>query len=83
MSHKIDFTEVAKQALSQASTLLGTWLPGGKFSKTEYSVKNPTRTDETAGSFIINIQTGIWCDFANGDKGMNLIALYAYINGIE
>lgn len=83
MSHAIDFTAVAQQALRQSQMLLGTWLPGGKFSNTEYSVKNPTRADTNPGSFMINTQTGVWCDFASGDNGMNLIALYAYINGLE
>ena len=80
---KINFEEVAKQALSQSQMLVTTWLPGGKLKKNEYIVKNPTRADQNTGSFVINIQTGVWSDFATNDNGMNLIALYAYLNGIE
>ena len=85
--YKINFEEVAKQALIRSQTLIATWLPGGTFSGNgnEYTVKNPTRNDQNEGSFVINTQTGVWSDFAADaeEKGMNLITLKAYIDGIK
>jgi hypothetical protein len=43
---------------------------------------NPTRSDTKSGSFKINLKTGKWGDFATGDRGGDLIALWAYIKGI-
>jgi uncharacterized protein (DUF927 family) len=42
---------------------------------------NPTRSDSKPGSFSINLNTGAWADFATGDKGGDLVALVAYIEG--
>jgi len=44
----------------------------------EFVAINPTRHDEKQGSFSINLTTGIWSDFATGDKG-DALALVAYI----
>jgi hypothetical protein len=43
---------------------------------------NPTRSDTKSGSFKINLKTGKWGDFATGDRGGDLIALWAYIKDI-
>lgn len=39
---------------------------------------NPTRQDRHRGSFCINIDRGIWADFATGDSGGDPVSLYAY-----
>ena len=62
---------------------VNSWIPGGKTHGLDYVVKNPTRNDRRAGSFRINIQSGIWMDFATGDKGGDLISLLAYIRGVS
>jgi hypothetical protein len=43
---------------------------------------NPTRSDTKSGSFKINLKTGKWGDFATGDRGGDLISLWAYIKDI-
>lgn len=58
-------------------------LPAGKVQGNEYVVKNPTRNDNTAGSFSINLNTGKWSDFATNDAGNDLISLTAYVKGIS
>lgn len=40
----------------------------------EYWTRNPLRGDSSVGSFSINVNTGLWSDFASGDKG-DLIGL--------
>lgn len=80
----IPFKQIADQALLSAETLVERWLPGGKYRGPEYSVTNPLRADKKTGSFSINVRTGKWADFATTDgAGLDLISLYAYIEGIE
>ncbi|MEO9944044.1 DUF927 domain-containing protein [Paraglaciecola sp.] len=76
---KLDFKHVASIALSQFPQVLDKYLPGGKYNGNEYTVINPKRTDSNAGSFKINITTGIWADFATNDKGADVISLIAYV----
>lgn len=77
----IDFKELNDRLLSNAVDLVKQWLPGGAVKMgREYVVRNPKRPDSTAGSFSINIRTGVWSDFAMGDVGgADMISLYAYI----
>ncbi len=79
MKRSIDFKALAEAALAQAEQLLGEWLPDGKRDGHEWKALNPTRGDSSLGSFSINIQTGAWSDFATGDKGGDLVSLYAYL----
>lgn len=78
-SRKIDFKAVNSSALSILPALLRQWLPDGKQSGAEYSSVNPTRSDGHAGSFSINIDKGVWKDFATGDGGGDPVSLYAYL----
>jgi putative DNA primase/helicase len=55
------------------------WLPGGKHNGTEYTVLNPTRSDNHAGSFSVNMRSGQWGDFATDDKGGDLVSLVCYL----
>lgn len=58
-----------------------TWLlPYGKKQGGEYVALNPTNR---LGSFRINLTTGKWADFATGDRGGDIISLYAYLKGIS
>ena len=79
---RIDFDAVNREALSRTPAILMDWLPGGKLLGKEYLALNPTRDDRKLGSFSINIVTGKWGDFATGDRGGDLVSLYAYIHGI-
>lgn len=56
-------------------------LPNGKMESYEWVAINPTRIDKKLGSFRINTTSGKWADFATGDKGGDLISLYAYLKG--
>lgn len=55
------------------------WIPGGKKQGREYVARNPNRHDANPGSFSVNLTTGKWADFATGDTGGDLVALYAYL----
>lgn len=78
MNGQIDFAAI--NALLDPRTLVPQWLPNGKRSGSrEWVAPNPTRNDQTAGSFSVNLSTGAWADFATGDKGGDLVSLYAYV----
>lgn len=78
----IDFKAVAQTALAQADSLVSAWLPDGRREGREWSALNPNRADSRRGSFKINLESGTWSDFSTGDKGGDLVSLYAYLQGV-
>lgn len=81
----IPYKEIAAQALRCAETLLERWLPGGKYTgsaKQEYLVSNPLRSDKKP-SLSINLNHGRGSDFGAGETFVDLIELYAYLEGIQ
>jgi len=82
-NHLIDIKVVNQAALSRLPQLLGGWLPDGKIRNGEWIACNPTRNDRNPGSFTINIRTGKWADFATGDRGGDVVSLYAYLEGLS
>lgn len=81
MSKKVDFELIADRLLRDASRLLPQWLPGGKTVGREYCCGN--LRGEPGNSLKVNLETGRWADFADGEKGGDLISLYAAINGCK
>ena len=57
------------------------WLPNGKQHGPEWVSLNPKRPGDTRlGSFSINLETGIWSDFADQNaSGGDAVSLYAYL----
>ncbi len=79
----LDFKRIADAARNSLTTLVSTWLPDGKKNGHEWGARNPTRADSKPGSFSINLNSGVWSDFATGDKGGDAISLYAYLHGLS
>lgn len=77
---KVDFQRVKTEALRHADALVTSWLPDGRREGPEWVCLNPNRADTHAGSFKVNLATGVWSDFATRDAGGDLISLYAFIN---
>ena len=77
----IDFAAINSAALARLPDILHRWLPGGRVEGREYVALNPTRADRRPGSFRINIDCGRWADFATGDKGGDVVSLWAYLAG--
>jgi putative DNA primase/helicase len=75
--------QIAQAALASATSVLNQWCPGGRIQGREYVALNPTRSDSQAGSFSVNLDTGVWKDFATGDNGGDLVALVAYLEGVK
>jgi hypothetical protein len=80
-SERVDFAAVKAASLRSLDFIIPRLLHGGKRQGDEWVVRNPTRNDNKAKSFSINMRTGVWCDFATGDKGGDMIDLVAYLNG--
>jgi len=78
-----DIRKVAAAALAAADRVLSHWLPAGKRNGHEYVALNPRRKDAKRGSFSVNVDKGAWSDFATGDKGGDLVALVAYLDGVN
>ncbi len=75
-----DIRTIRMMLQDRLAELLGRLVPGGNTSGGMYVVKNPTRDDRKAGSFLIWMHgdaKGGFKDYANGDKG-DVIDLIAY-----
>lgn len=74
---RIDFGAIS--AALDPDRCVRRWLPDGRREGHEWVARNPTRGDKHLGSFKINLNTGVWSDFAAGDSGRDLVSLYAYL----
>ena len=76
----LNFEGINREALAQAELILAWMLPGGRISGWRYYALNPRREDRHLGSFSVDLQKGVWCDFALSNvSGRDLISLGAYI----
>ena len=80
MNGSLDFAGLNTSLLAQAPELLSRWLPGGHLMKREWVCGN--LRGEKGESCKVNTKSGEWADFATGDKGGDLISLYAAIHRI-
>ena len=72
--------QASRPALSR---LVQEWLPEGRREGSEWIALNPRRTDQSLGSFKVNLETGRWADFATGDAGGDAVSLLAYLRGVS
>lgn len=80
---QIDFAGIRAASHAAAESLVRRWLPGGRREGPEYVVLNPTRGDERLGSFKVNLEKGVWADFATDHTGADLIDLYHYLFSVD
>lgn len=77
----IDFGALARALLDRAETLVSSWLAAGRRRGHEWVCGG--LGGDAGESLSINLNTGLWADFATGDKGGDLISLYAAIQGLN
>jgi uncharacterized protein (DUF927 family) len=83
MTQELDvFAESRKIISSNASSLIRNLLPYGRQEGDEWITLNPTRNDQKAGSFKINLLTGLYHDFAINEGG-DFTRLYASVKCIS
>ena len=80
MSKKLnfDFKKINSLALAQSEAVVSNYAPNGKLEGREWVAVNPSRSDNKARSFSVNVDTGLWADFATNDKGGDLVGYVAY-----
>lgn len=81
---RLPFKEVNNAALAALPRVLDWagvhWQQHGH----EIQMINPTRAnDDGFGSFSINANSGVWADFASGDKGADVVSLVAYLKSCQ
>lgn len=77
----LDFSGLNSRLMLEIRTLVPQWLPGGKMMGSEYCCGD--LSGKPGSSLRVNMDTGKWADFAAGESGGDLIALYAAINNID
>jgi hypothetical protein len=80
---RIDFQKVKAAARGYEDILVRRILPHAVRQGPEYVALNPTRHDRNLGSFRINAHTLKWADFATGDRGGDIISLWAYVRQVS
>lgn len=77
---RIDFERINAVAMSSLESLLSRWLPGGRINGPEYVCGS---LDGEAGrSMSVNLNTGVWRDFAGEAGGADPVSLYAAVHNI-
>ena len=77
----IDFERINTVALSHLGDLLPRWLPGGRVEAGEYVCAS--LAGGQGRSCSINMNTGLWGDFATDAKGGDAVSLLAAIKGVK
>ena len=80
---QMDFQRVKDAARGYEEILLRRILPHAVKKGSEYVAINPTRYDRNLGSFRINAQNLKWADFSTGDRGGDIISLWAYVRQLS
>lgn len=75
---RIDFAALNAALLGSAEHWVALWLPGGKRRGREWVCGDLSGCEGTSCS--VNLKTGFWADFQSGDRGGDLISLYAAIH---
>lgn len=75
---KMNFKKINQLALAQAENVVSHYAPNGKLEGREWVACNPSRSDNSARSFSVNVDTGLWADFATNDKGGDLVSYVAH-----
>jgi hypothetical protein len=70
-----EYARVAAAALAAAPTLLARWLGGGPKGDEWFGAR--TADGGPGDSWVVNLKTGVWSHFASGERGHDLIGVYA------
>lgn len=79
---KLDFKAINATALPYLESILDTLSPKRERSGNAWLILNPTRPDRNLGSFKVQAD-GRWFENTTGDKGGDLISLWAYCHGVD
>jgi putative DNA primase/helicase len=77
----IDFDRINQAAIGSLESLCCEWFPAGRKDGHEFRVGSIN--GEPGSSLSINLNNGVWCDFAGDAKGSDPISLLAAIRGCK
>jgi putative DNA primase/helicase len=81
----INFKEINERTIPHIEAILSQLKIETRLTGKELQFINPLRNDSDFGSASINVESGMWADFAEADdqkaKGGDLISLVAYLTG--
>jgi hypothetical protein len=81
-ARSVDFTRIKSACPAHAERIIPELFPEGRREGGEWVALNPSRADNTLGSFRINLKTGAYYDHATPEThGTDLIALWALRHG--
>jgi putative DNA primase/helicase len=80
-SPTIDFAGLKAASLSSAESVLLHLFPAGKRDGREFRIGS--LQGEPGTSLSVNLQSGVWCDFSSGEKGGDLIDLWAAAKALK
>lgn len=83
MTVNLRFKKLNEAIAPTLQSLIPQILPQGKRRGEFWLPLNPTRFDRNIGSFMINLRTGQWIDYATGESGSDAISLVAYLYGFK
>jgi hypothetical protein len=81
MRQSIEFSSINRAILNDFENTLRSWLPNGKKINHEWCVGS--LSGESGASLKINLKSGKWKDFAQGQSGGDPISLYAAIHNLK
>lgn len=70
------FKKTASLMLLQCESILQGWYPEGRTKGKRFWIGDPE--NGSGNSCNVDLETGLWYDFASGDKGGDLVSLYAH-----
>ena len=73
-----DFAAVNRAALPLLEALCARWLPGGRRIGAEWTCGS--LRGEPGRSCKVNLHTGLWADFATGERGRDVVSLAAAVH---
>jgi predicted P-loop ATPase len=77
----MDFKSKVEALKPYQDSILFEICPGGEVRGTEYRAS--TISGGKGQSFSFNLRTGVWADFASGEKGSDIVSLYSKIKNIN
>lgn len=77
----IDIKQIAESLRPAQENILLSICPGGNIRGKEYQASGIS--GGPGKSFSFNLETGKWSDFATGEKGGDIVSLYAQVNRIN
>lgn len=77
----IDFAGLNAELLRQSRRWVEAWLPGGHERNGEWICAGLSGGEGRSCS--VNLESGKWADFASGDRGNDLVSLFAAVEGIN